>query len=411
MNDDLSGNSVDFRPAEASDAIDGVRPARVAVPHDAPAVAGVLAHASQRGLQVVVRGGGTKLGWGRPPAQVDLLLDMRRLTRVLQHERGDLTVTVEAGITLGALNDALRPAEQWLPLDPPFARAATIGGLLATNDSGPHRHRFGTPRDLVIGVQLATGEGVLASAGGRVVKNVAGYDLSKLVSGSFGELAVVVGATFKLTPLAAVTRTVVLDLTDSEELGAAVTRTGGTHLEPAAFELHVSRGVSPATTSLCLRFASVLAAAEAQAAAAADVAAGARVLSGRDEDAFWDGHHDRVWQPTGAVLRASWLPADLPRVLHALEQIGAAAPVELIGRAAVGAGLIRIGGDSSRQADTIRRLRAGDPFGHVTLVRGSSELKRSVDVWPSMAQTALARSVKRALDPAGILGARRGPVG
>ena len=96
---------------------------------------------------------------------------------------------------------------QWLPLDPPFADAATIGGILATNDSGPLRHRYGTPRDLIIGVQLATTDGVLAKAGGQVVKNVAGYDLSKLVAGSFGSLAAIVSATFKLSPLPAASKT------------------------------------------------------------------------------------------------------------------------------------------------------------------------------------------------------------
>src|SRR5204863_193326 len=120
----------------------------------------------------------------------------------------------EGGAALADVNRALAPHRQWLPLDPPFAERATIGGILATNDSGPLRHRYGTPRDVVIGVQLATTDGVLSKAGGRVVKNVAGYDLSKLVCGSFGSLAAIVSATFKLAPRAAASKTVVVDVPD-----------------------------------------------------------------------------------------------------------------------------------------------------------------------------------------------------
>src|SRR5205823_14395303 len=163
-----------------------------------------------------IRGAGTKSGWGRDARGADMILDMRSLNRVLAHEHGDMTATIEAGATLRDVNTALAEHRQWLPLDPPFADRATIGGILATNDSGPLRHRYGTPRDLVIGVQLATTDGVLAKAGGQVVKNVAGYDLSKLVCGSFGSLAAIVSATFKLAPRAAASKTIVVDVPDVE---------------------------------------------------------------------------------------------------------------------------------------------------------------------------------------------------
>ena len=118
-----------------------------------------LQWAGQRSLSVVIRGSGTKFGWGAVPAPFDVLLDVSRVNRILDHRAGDLTVSVEAGARLGDVNELLRQRGQWLALDPPFAEAATIGGLLATNDSGPQRHRFGTPRDLVIGIEIATMDG------------------------------------------------------------------------------------------------------------------------------------------------------------------------------------------------------------------------------------------------------------
>jgi len=181
-------------------------------PTSAAEVAAALRRASDSRQSIVIRGADTKSGWGRPAGRIDLVVDMRGMNRILAHEHGDMTATIEAGATLREVNQALALHGQTLPLDPPFADRATIGGLLATNDSGPLRHRYGTPRDLVIGIQLATTDGVLSKAGGRVVKNVAGYDLSKLVTGSFGSLAAIVSATFKLAPLPAASKTMTIGL-------------------------------------------------------------------------------------------------------------------------------------------------------------------------------------------------------
>ena len=122
-------------------------------PSTAHEVAETLRQASEQRRSVLIRGAGTKLEWGRPAERIDVVLDMRGLNRVLAHEHGDLTATIEAGATLHDVNEALGRHGQWLPLDPPLAERATIGGILATNDSGPLRHRYGAPRDLVIGIQ------------------------------------------------------------------------------------------------------------------------------------------------------------------------------------------------------------------------------------------------------------------
>ncbi len=191
------------RAGTPGDAIDGVVPARVVEPDSAVELAAALADATSSGHSTIVRGGGTKLDWGRRPAVVDQILSTARLVSPLLHRDGDLTATVGSGVRLADLNDHLGRKGQWLPVESPFP-GATIGGLVATNESGPFRHRFGTPRDLLIGVTLALPDGRLVKSGGTVVKNVAGYDLGRLISGSMGSLAVIVDATFKLAPCAAI---------------------------------------------------------------------------------------------------------------------------------------------------------------------------------------------------------------
>ena len=262
------GQAILTRPPDAhADAVDGILPRIVVEAQSRAAVAAALQWADQRSLSVVIRGGGTKLGWGAVPAPFDVLLDVSRVNRILEHQSGDLTVSVEAGARLGAINELLGQRGQWLALDPPFAEAATIGGLLATNDSGPQRHRFGTPRDLVIGIEIATMDGRIAKAGGQVVKNVAGYDLSKIMSGSFGSLGAIVAATFKLSPLPAASSTLLIPHLDIDATVRVVEAMTASQLEPVVFELDMRapRGGTPEIACL-LRFASVPAAVEAETA-------------------------------------------------------------------------------------------------------------------------------------------------
>lgn len=385
-------------------------PVAPSTPHE---VADTLRQASERRQSVLIRGAGTKLDWGRPAARIDVVLDMRRLNRVLAHEHGDLTATIEAGATLHDVNEALGRHGQWLPLDPPLAERATIGGILATNDSGPLRHRYGAPRDLVIGIQLATTDGVLSKAGGQVVKNVAGYDLSKLVTGSFGSLAAIVSATFKLSPLPAASKTIRLGVADYASMGQLVGAVMASQLEPISFEIVVGHESLVVGRSILLRFASLPAVVDAQIAqATAALKAGTtalEVLDGDAERALWDEHATHMWNAPGAIVRASWLPASLAAGLGELEQMGDG--IEMIGRAAIGAGLVRIDGDAAAQARVIEHLRASHLFGNIVIVRGSAALKALVDVWgPQGDRQPLFDSLKRALDPHAILNAGRGPL-
>jgi glycolate oxidase FAD binding subunit len=437
-------------------------------PSSAEDVAAALKRAADARQSIVIRGAGTKAAWGRPAGRVDAVLDMTGLNRVLAHVHGDMTATIEAGAALRDVNQALAMHGQTLPLDPPFDDRATIGGLLATNDSGPLRHRYGTPRDLVIGIRIATTDGVLSKAGGQVVKNVAGYDLSKLVTGSFGSLAAIVSATFKLAPLPAASKTMVIGVRDGEALGAVVRTMMSSQLEPVAFELvsrrstqstlssqsnMVSASSAGSALSVVIKFASLPAVVDAQIAQAAVVlkpwATQIDVVDGDAERALWRAHSTGIWDRPGAIVRASWLPANIPSVLAGLKPCatsegstvtraagqgaaasGLAAPEAasaevavpgaavaqglspaFVGRAAIGSGHIRIDGDVDAQAAAISRLRSSPVLGNVVIVRGDDELKARADVWESHGdRQPLFDALKRALDPRGVLNAGRGPL-
>lgn len=194
----------DYQPASdetlAQYAVDGVVPQAVVFPDTVERVSGIVRLANQMGLSVVPRGGGTKIGIGRPPARVDIVLSLDRLNALLEYEPADLTATVQAGLRFADLQAHLSERGQFLPLDPPYANACTIGGVIATNASGPLRWTYGTARDLVIGTKVVQADGTVVKAGGKVVKNVAGYDLNKMYIGSLGTLGVLVELTLKLQP-------------------------------------------------------------------------------------------------------------------------------------------------------------------------------------------------------------------
>ena len=391
--------------------IDGVAPTTTEAPATPQELATLLASASRNHQQTIISGGGTKLDWGTPPARVDLLLRTSGLAAIIAHRYGDLTATIQAGAPLLEVNRMLASHGQWLPIDTPFD-AATIGGVIATNDAGPLRHRFGTPRDLVIGVTLALTDGRLVKAGGHVVKNVAGYDLGRFMSGSFGTLAVIVDATFKLLPIAAASRTLVARSADAGSLAATVSAIRSTDLEPLALDLHVA---TSGEYWLLVRFATSPEATDAQVnAARAHVGADAAVVSGQEEQALWADHQRDVWKKTGSVVRASWLPAALKDVLTTIERVatGSGVAAELVGRAGVGAGFLRIDGDDRAQIAAIQQLRARRAtLEHVVVLRASRAIKDAVDVWGVSPQLAsIHRSLKRTFDPEAILNAGRGPI-
>src|SRR6266566_10159205 len=214
----MAGGRDDVRDAGPMDAIAGVPARYVAEPASTQEAAAVLRAAAAQDLAVVVRGGGTRQDWAVPPRRLDLILETRRLTGVVEHAAGDLIVVVRAGTPMAELQDKLAPAGQQLALD----AGGTVGGTVAANASGPRRLLYGTARDLLIGVTLVRADGVVAKAGGKVVKNVAGYDLGKLVTGSYGTLGLIAGCAFRLHPLPAATAVVTRQVDTPDEAGQVV---------------------------------------------------------------------------------------------------------------------------------------------------------------------------------------------
>ena len=181
---------------------DGYVPKTVVLPASVQEIQDVLGFASRKNLSVIPAGAGTKLGIGNLPEKVDVVLATTRLNSVVEYEPADLTVTVEAGIRLTALQAELAKHRQFLPLDPPFADRCTLGGIVSTNVSGSLRLRHGTARNQVLGLRVVHANGTVVKSGGKVVKNVAGYDLNKLYIGAFGTLGIITEVTLKLSPIA-----------------------------------------------------------------------------------------------------------------------------------------------------------------------------------------------------------------
>src|SRR5579875_696635 len=209
---------------------------KVLTPASAQEAAVMLAEAAAAGGRVRFRGGGTKLGWGVAVDGDWVELDVGRLNRTLEHNVGDLTAIFEAGVPLARAQAQLAAAGQRLALDPPDG-GATIGGVFATGDAGPLRHRYGAPRDLILGITVALSDGTIARAGGKVIKNVAGYDLAKLFTGSFGTLGLILSVAVRLHPLPVSHATVLGACDDPGRLTAAALDLAAAPLELEAFDV------------------------------------------------------------------------------------------------------------------------------------------------------------------------------
>jgi glycolate oxidase FAD binding subunit len=230
-----------LRPATPEDAVEAVQPTGVIAPGTAQEVAQVLGYCNSAGLTIIPRGGGTQLGLGNRPRQADFILSLERLNRVIEHAWGDMTVTVEAGCTIGKLQGVLQEHGQQLAADPMQPERATVGGVLATAESGTLRIRYGAIRDLVLGVEMALPDGSVIKAGGKVVKNVAGYDLTKLAIGSLGTLGVITRAVFRLHPIPVATASYSAVVPTASEAAKLVLAILDSHLVYTGLQIHARR--------------------------------------------------------------------------------------------------------------------------------------------------------------------------
>jgi glycolate dehydrogenase FAD-binding subunit len=354
------------------------------------------------GQSLLVRGGGTKLDWGGR-VEADAELDTRKLDRLIAHNAGDMTAEVGAGMALARLQEELAGAGQWLALDPPLTdEGATVGGIMAAADAGPRRLRYGAVRDLVIGTTVVLADGTVARSGGHVIKNVAGYDVAKLLCGSLGTLGLIAEVVVRLHPLPAASRTVRVRA-DAQAASALALDLAASPTEPTAVEWS-SDGM------LTVRVEGGEAGVAAQAPRVVELAGrrglDAEVVEGDQEAAVWRELAVATAGDDGqTVARAGTLPDRLPLVAAALRQAGddTGTEVTLVSSACLGSHTAWVAGaDAAAHADVVTRWRRAVEAagGRVTLRRRLDGVDELVDPWGAPPSAlALMRRVKRQLDP------------
>ncbi len=399
LEDALKQDGGEVREAGPGDAVDRVPATAVARPASADGVAAVLREATAQGLVTVARGAGTALDWGAPPERVDLILDTTGLDRLAEHGAGDLVVVAEAGLPVAALSETVRAAAQELVVDLPPERLAggsTVGGALSTGASGPRRLQRGGIRDLVLGATVVLADGTIASSGGKVVKNVAGYDLAKLLSGAYGTLGIVVRAAFRLHP-ARPDRAFVVATGPLADVAARARDVVASQLAPAAVEIDRPAGSDDAEVAVLLEGTG---AAVGQRAAAVAELLGGRVQG--EPPVWWaalpGASGDETYAKATATLTGV---ADLLAAACDAEQrygVG----VALRGTAA---GVLHtvVTGTPEATASAVGHLRgaaASPREGTVTVLRASREVRAVLDAWGPVGGLDLMRAIKRQLDPA-----------
>jgi len=409
--------------------VEGRTPEAAIFPGSIEEVAAVMALASEVGRSVTPWGGGTAASVGMPTAGAGLILGLRRMSRLLDHEPGDLTATAEAGMTVDAFQTALRSRGQWLSLDPADADRATMGGVVATNAYGPRRHLYGTARDLLIGVTVVTADGSVVKGGGKVVKNVAGYDLPKLFIGSYGTLGVIVEATVKLRPLPEQEELVSVRFDRLKDAGAAVKAVAASDLIPNAVELldggaaagaGLAAGATGSSTpgaALVVGFDGVREQVDWQ---RAELARLTGPLGGRDvrplDAATWPrlGPAARAAFATpAAVMTLAALPTQVAEVMEQGAGMARARGLQSAWAAHAGVGVIRaaiasdpapkdLGAIAAVLAEWREMVHAGG--GHAHLEWAPLAVKSQVPVWddPGAAGRIMER-IKAQLDPRNIL--------
>ncbi len=475
----LAGVCADVRPAVAADAVLGMVPAAVAAPATVAEASELIRAAAGHGLAVLPRGTGTKLAWGTRPDRCDLVVDTTRLDRVIEHAAGDLVVRVQAGLTMARLAAELAPAGQQLALDPlvpasgvtaaadmatdvtasevtaaavtatevtatevtatevtaaavtaaPGAAGAsygTVGGVIATGAAGPRRLRYGAPRDLLIGITVVLADGTVASSGGKVVKNVAGYDLGKLFAGSFGTLGLIAEAAFRLHPLPQTAAFVTVTCPAPADALAAVRAAIESQLVPSAAE--IDRPAPGEPVSVCLLFEGTAQAITERVARMRDIL-GSGAHAGGAPPAWWGRS---IAGADATALRIAFPPGTLPSVLDAVDETAAAVTAGFAGagvagasgdgvlrpaiRGSAGAGVLDAALDAQTSPDAAasfvaalrRRLAApprwGDvPGASVTVVHAPAAIREEIDMWGPVTAAELMQAIKDQFDPGQLM--------
>lgn len=405
-------------------AVDGVTPQVAALPGSIEEVAAIMKIASARQVAVLPIGNSTDLALGQPPTQYDLALCTTRLNALLEHEAADLTCSAQAGITLADLQQRLGAKGQFLALDLPNAERSTIGGMLAANLSGPQRLRYGSARDLVIGLRVVLGDGTLARSGGKVVKNVAGYDLNKLYIGSLGTLGIIVEANFKLIPKPEQEQTLLVSFKSSLAGMEMVTDLLSSVVMPVALELidpaaqkalqqQTQQTLPSAGWLLAISFAGVAKAVarqieDTQRAATTHQGTPSGLLEADTHTSFWEAVRR---QQTGPITcKVSLLINEVAHFLESAHTICQEHLLEASAIAHAGSGIVylQLGPPDAIEplARTISQLRllAERNKGSLVVTHAPTALKARVNVWGApRPDVQLMQMLKQKFDPTGTL--------
>ena len=392
-----------LRPGTDADAVCGIVPEIYFEPADVTELGRVLEFSSRTGLLVAPRGGGTKLDWGTAPQSIDLMISTAKLNRILEHAPGDMTVTVEAGVSIAQLQNALSLHHQRLALDPLWPDQATVGGVIASNDSGALRVRYGSVRDLIIGITVLLSDGTLAKSGGKVVKNVAGYDLPKLMSGALGTLGVITSAVFRLHPMPAESRTLSFALHTREKANEFMLAIVDSIVVPTGLQMRTG---SDGRIVVDVRIEGIAAGVAAQ----SDMVC---KLAGNIHPADPDGDpwqaRERLWSDSASatIFKLSMLPGQLSTTAEFVrEELSENADWNMLMHS-TGLAFLRVDATECAQiaefTSSIRQFLT-PTGGTVVLLKAPSLVRQKVDVWGNVGSSMpLMRRIKEQFDPRGIL--------
>jgi glycolate oxidase FAD binding subunit len=377
------------------------------LPDRLSALAELVTIAHRNKSPLLVAGNRSKLDWGGIVTGATKIVTTQKLDRLVAHAVGDLTVTVETGMTFDRLQAILATAGQFLPLDPSYPKLATIGGLIATADTGSLRHRYGGVRDLLLGISFIRADGKIAKAGGRVVKNVAGYDMMKLFTGSYGTLGILTEATFRVYPLPTDSGTVILTgavdrLTEAAKILLASTLTPiAVDVLSTAFSQHLEISNTP---SLVVKFATIPASIAEQSAQLLEIAKGL----GLKGDS-WQG--DRERQLWSGIQTGIWGISEIGCKLG-VRSTAAVETIALLDRSTdnLGRGVIHlssgIGACTMDLPTVIAPLRSHCEAsgGYLSVLQAPVAVKQTIDVWGYRGNAVnLMRAIRSQFDPQGIL--------
>ncbi len=388
------------RPAGEADAVLGVRPRLALEPASVDEAAEAMRALAKDRLAVAFVGGGTDLELGRPPARLDAVLHTRRLSKVREHAPSDQIVAVEAGITLAELQRHLAPHRQRLALDPPFPERATIGGIVAASAFGPRRTRYGVARDLVIGMTVVRADGVVARGGGKVVKNVAGFDFPRLFCGSLGTLGLVAEVVFRLHPLPEASATAVFEGLDAADVAETLPVLRDLGVEPTALAaLGSGRGFTVAA-----RFEGFGPGVRDQVERTLGRAGGGARVDGAAEEALW-ARHDALRGAGDVRAKASFAPGRLAAAVEVLRPLASALRGgTLVLHPAIGIAFVSgtLDDDAATAAAVDAARAALGPMGNGALVLSAAPaaLRARTDPWgPPPAAFDVMKRMKAQFDP------------